>query len=163
MACGSPIADMELEIGACVSRLSHSTAGIWRRKSGRATWPIRSRYDLLPLVGKMLGLDTTKERSSGATGRSSELNVAVLQSFERSGVTIVDHHTAAKQFKRFEKNEADAGRAVTGQWSWLIPPLSPATTHVFHQHYEDRIVTPNLFARSGCPFSGFPSSLKRGI
>lgn len=154
------IADMELEIGGLRFTFVPFNGWYMETEIGARNLADSDRYDLLPLVGKMLGLDTTKERSLWRDRALVELNVAVLQSFERSGVTIVDHHTAAKQFKRFEKNEADAGRAVTGQWSWLIPPLSPATTHVFHQHYEDRIVTPNLFARSGCPFSGFHPALK---
>lgn len=154
------IADMELEIGGL--RFTSIPFNGWYMETeiGARNLADTDRYNLLPLVGKSLGLDTTKERSLWRDRSLVELNVAVLQSFERSGVTIVDHHTAAKQFKRFEKNEKEAGRKVTGQWSWLIPPLSPATTHVFHEHYEDTIVTPNLFAKSGCPFSGFQANSK---
>lgn len=62
-----------------------------------------------------------------------ELNEMVLHSFKKQGVSIVDHHTAAAQFRIFEKQEAKAEREVTGKWTWLIPPVSPATTHVWHQ------------------------------
>lgn len=157
------IADMELEIGGL--RFTSVPFNGWYMETeiGARNLADADRYNLLPLVGASLGLDTTKERTLWRDRALVELNVAVLQSFERSGVTIVDHHTAAKQFKRFEKNETDAGRDVTGQWSWLIPPLSPAATHVFHQHYEDRVMTPNLFARSGCPFSAFQAKPKEEL
>lgn len=154
------IADMELEIGGL--RFTSIPFNGWYMETeiGARNLADPDRYNLLPLVGTSLGLDTTTERTLWRDRALVELNVAVLQSFERAGVSIVDHHTAAKQFKRFEKNESDAGRDVTGQWSWLIPPLSPATTHVFHRHYNDDIVTPNLFARSGCPFSAFQAKRK---
>lgn len=29
------------------------------------------------------------------------------------------------------------------QWSWLIPPVSPAATHIFHKEYTDELVSPN--------------------
>ncbi|OGX79919.1 nitric oxide synthase [Exiguobacterium sp. SH31] len=154
------IADMEIEIGG--HRFTSVPFNGWYMETeiGARNLADVERYNLLPLVGASLGLDTSKERTLWRDRALVELNVAVLQSFERAGVTIVDHHTAAKQFKRFEKNETDAGRDVTGQWSWLIPPLSPASTHVFHRHYDDKIVTPNLFARSGCPFSAFQAKPK---
>ncbi|MDA5560684.1 nitric oxide synthase oxygenase [Exiguobacterium sp. MMG028] len=157
------IADMELEIGGL--RFTSVPFNGWYMETeiGARNLADTNRYDLLPLVGRSLGLDTSKERSLWRDRALVELNIAVLQSFERAGVTIVDHHTAAKQFKRFEKNEREAGRDVTGQWSWLIPPLSPATTHVFHEQYDNIIKTPNLFARSGCPFSGFRQPVKEEI
>ncbi|MBL2225362.1 nitric oxide synthase, partial [Klebsiella pneumoniae] len=74
-----------------------------------------------------------------------ELNVAVLHSFKKQGVSIVDHHTAAQQFQQFEKQEAACGRVVTGNWVWLIPPLSPATTHIYHKPYPNEILKPNFF------------------
>jgi nitric-oxide synthase len=73
------------------------------------------------------------------------LNEAVLHSYKKHGVSIVDHHTAAKQFKKFEEKESSYGRKVTGDWTWLIPPVSPATTHVFHQPYNNEIMKPNFF------------------
>ena len=36
-------------------------------------------------------------------------------------------------------------RSVTGNWTWLIPPLSPATTHIFHRSYNNEIRKPNYF------------------
>ncbi|WIV67417.1 nitric oxide synthase oxygenase [Natrialbaceae archaeon AArc-T1-2] len=103
------------------------------------------RYDVLPEVAEGLGLDTDRNRELWKDEALVELNRAVLHSFERDGVKIVDHHTAAEQFEAFERREAKVGREVTGDWSWLIPPMSPATTHIFHTTYDDTITTPNFF------------------
>jgi len=92
-----------------------------------------------------MGLNTDSNRSLWKDKALVELNIAVLDSFQKAGVTIVDHHTAAKQFKSFEKKEETAGRDLTGNWAWLIPPMSPATTHIFHKPYKNDIVKPNYF------------------
>ncbi|GAC44168.1 nitric oxide synthase [Paenibacillus popilliae ATCC 14706] len=80
-----------------------------------------------------------------------ELNAAVLYSFKEAGVSIVDHHTAAHQFERFEQQEVEANRPLTGDWTWLIPPMSPAATHIFHQSYSNKKVSP-LFAYQTAPY-----------
>ncbi|MGN7042967.1 nitric oxide synthase oxygenase, partial [Bacillus safensis] len=36
-------------------------------------------------------------------------------------------------------------RKLTGDWTWLIPPVSPAATHIFHKNYDNTIVKPNYF------------------
>jgi nitric-oxide synthase len=70
-----------------------------------------------------------------------------LHSFERHGVRIVDHHTAAEQFARFKDEENAAGRAVTGDRSWLLPPNVSSTPHVFHSTHNDEVKTPNFLYR----------------
>ncbi|ADV66344.1 nitric oxide synthase oxygenase [Deinococcus maricopensis] len=106
------------------------------------------RYNTLPAVARALGLDTRSERTLWRDRALVELNVAVLHSFDTHGVKIEDHHTATRRFVRFEHKEAQAGRAVTGRWSWLVPPLSPATTPVWHRTYTDTLVTPNFLPQA---------------
>ena len=103
------------------------------------------RYNMLPAIAEIFNLDTTKQASLWRDRALVELNIAVLHSFKEDGVSIVDHHTAAQQFKLFEEAEAAANREVTGNWTWLIPPLSPATTHIFHKPYVNVYNTPNYF------------------
>lgn len=76
-----------------------------------------------------------------------ELNKAVLHSYKKQGVSIVDHHTAASQFKRFEEQEEEAGRKLTGDWTWLIPPISPAATHIFHRSYDTQSLSRTIFIK----------------
>lgn len=103
------------------------------------------RYDLLPTVGERMGLDTDRPASLWKDEVIVELTRAVLHSYEEAGVKIVDHHTVAEEFELFEQQEEAAGREVAGDWSWLIPPISPATTHMFHTSYDDSMRTPNIF------------------
>jgi len=103
------------------------------------------RYNMLPAIAEIFNLDTAKQASLWRDRALVELNMAVLHSFKDDGVSIVDHHTAAQQFKLFEEAEAVANREVTGNWTWLIPPLSPATTHIYHKPYANVYNTPNYF------------------
>ncbi|MET4561100.1 nitric-oxide synthase [Lysinibacillus parviboronicapiens] len=103
------------------------------------------RYNMLPAIAEIFGLDMTKQVSLWRDRALVELNIAVLHSFKEDGVSIVDHHTAAQQFKLFEEAEEKAGRELTGNWAWLIPPLSPAATHIFHKPFVNIYNTPNYF------------------
>lgn len=150
------ISDMRLEIGGISYPCAPFNGWYMGTEIGARNLADSDRYNLLPLVAEQLGLNTSRERALWKDRALVELNVAVLESFERSGVTIVDHHTAAKQFARFEKNEATCGRDVTGEWSWLVPPMSGATTHVFHKDYDNTLQRPNFFPKqtqvAKCPF-----------
>jgi len=100
---------------------------------------------MLPAVAEKLGLDTSKDRTLWKDEALLVLNRAVLHSFDEDGVQIVDHHTVTDQFEQFERHEAKAGRDVTGDRSWLLPPMSSATTHVFESNYDNSITKPNFF------------------
>lgn len=110
------------------------------------------RYNALPSVARALGLDTRHPRSLWRDRALLELNVAVLHSFRQAGVKMVDHHSAAEQFTRFQDREARAGREVRGRWSWLISPMSPATSPIWGQRFNAREHSPH-FVRppAGCP------------
>jgi nitric-oxide synthase len=123
-----------------------------------------NRYNLLPTVAKMMGLDTSYDHTLWRDRAIVELNVAVLYSFRLAGVTIVDHHSETRRFTQFEKSEASAGRNTYANWAWIVPPISGSTTKVFHRNYEDVEVKPNFYCQpdpwqefvshkqSGCPF-----------
>jgi nitric-oxide synthase len=139
------ISEMKLEIGGIQYPLAPFNGWYMGTEIGARNLADEDRYNLLPKVAEVMGLNTASNRSLWKDKALVELNIAVLESFQTAGVTIVDHHTAAKQFSSFEKKEAAAERAVTGNWAWLIPPLSPATTHIFHKPYKNEVVKPNYF------------------
>ncbi|WP_261663436.1 nitric oxide synthase oxygenase [Deinococcus sp. Marseille-Q6407] len=118
----------------------------------------QDRYDRLPDLARRLGLDMSRERTLWRDTALVEMNRAVLSSFDQAGVRIEDHHSITRQFVAFEEREKAARRRVNGQWDWLIPPVSPATTPVWsHSYREDRTLTPGFFHRrrkSGCPVHG---------
>lgn len=93
------------------------------------------RYNQLPLIARGLGLSTRSSTNLWRDRAMVELNVAVLHSFRAAGVRMVDHHSASDQFMTHIDREEKAGRAVNGDWSWLVPPISGSTTRVFHRLY----------------------------
>jgi nitric-oxide synthase len=77
----------------------------------------------------------------------------VLHSFNAAGCRIVDHHTASQDFIRFCAMEAQAGRPVSAEWEWIVPPLSGSATPVFHRPMRDLKLHPEL-SRIGSAGSG---------
>ena len=75
----------------------------------------------------------------------TELNLAVLHSFDEAGVTITDHHTESERFLGPSSGKsALAGRArPTGPGSSRRPRRS--ATPVFHRYYQDFDQTPNFY------------------
>ncbi|MFY9985821.1 MAG: nitric oxide synthase oxygenase [Chthoniobacterales bacterium] len=105
------------------------------------------RYNVLPEIGRLLGMDVGSNRNLWKDRALIELNDAVLWSFAEAGVAMVDHHTVTKQFLLHENREKEAGRCVYADWSWIVPPISGATTPVFHRSFKDRTVKPNFLAQ----------------
>ncbi|MEK4665002.1 nitric oxide synthase oxygenase [Priestia sp. FSL H7-0729] len=139
------IADMRLEIGGISYPAAPFNGWYMGTEIGARNLADTFRYNKLPAVAEAFGLNTSSETTLWKDRALVELNVAVLHSFKKAGVSIVDHHTAAAQFAMFEQREEKAGRVLTGDWVWLIPPVSPATTHIFHSSYRNEIVKPNFF------------------
>jgi nitric-oxide synthase len=103
-----------------------------------------SRYNLLPAIARALGLDTRREESLWRDRALLELNVAVLHSFRKAGVRMVDHHTVTRHFVEFEDHERRQGRPAYAEWAWIVPPLSGSATPVFHRSYEGVELKPNF-------------------
>lgn len=139
------ISEMRLEIGGISYTAAPFNGWYMGTEIGARNFADTDRYNLLPAIAEIMHLDTSKQDTLWQDKSLTELNVAVLQSYKNQGVTIVDHHTAGQQFQLFEKQEAACGRLVTGNWVWLIPPLSPASTHIFHKPYDNKINKPNYF------------------
>jgi nitric-oxide synthase len=73
-----------------------------------------------------------------------ELQHAVYASYRQAGVQMVDHYKAAQQFQTFREKEEKQQREVKGDWTWLIPPVSPALTPIFHQGTSNEELSPNF-------------------
>ncbi|MBD7963917.1 nitric oxide synthase oxygenase [Fictibacillus norfolkensis] len=139
------ISDMALEIGGLRYTAAPFNGWYMGTEIGARNLADEDRYNMLPQIASCMGIDTKSSISLWKDKALVELNIAVLHSFRDDGVTIVDHHTAAQQFKKFEEKESESGRNVMGNWAWLIPPMSPATTHIFHKPYKNDTVKPNYF------------------
>lgn len=109
------------------------------------------RYNQLPTIARGLGLNTRSSTNLWRDRALVELNVAVLHSFRVAGVRMVDHHSASEQFMTHIEREAKIGRDTTGDWSWLVPPLSGSTTRTFHRYYSTQIAPGTPRFRSQVP------------
>lgn len=108
------------------------------------------RYDLLRPAARAIGLNPD------APGPPlwkdtvlTELNRAVLHSYNEAGVTVLDHHTAAAQYMTFHAREQAAGRRVAGDWRWILPPQAGSAHDVFHLKMRNFHPVPNYYMDRG--------------
>ncbi len=105
----------------------------------------RMRFNALPDVAQALGLCLDERPPLWIDTALTELNRAVLWSFDSAGVTIVDHHGASSQFIDFLAREGTAGRAVSADWSWIVPPQASSGCEVFHLGMRDLRMVPGFY------------------
>lgn len=110
----------------------------------------KKRYDVLPDVARAMGLSPDARVEPLWKDRAlTELNAAVLHSFQQAGVTILDHHSASDQFMTFHRREQAAGRCVAGDWRWIVPPQASAACDVFHLKMRNFHPVPNFYRDRG--------------
>jgi nitric-oxide synthase len=105
------------------------------------------RYNALPAIADRMGLDRTRDSSLWKDRALVELNAAVLHSYSKAGVRIVDHHRASSEFMDFVAREKKSGRLVSADWSWIVPPMSGSATPVFHKGWKDRALLPDYLTQ----------------
>lgn len=149
------IADMMLEMGGIEYPAAPFNGWYMLTEIGSRNLGDENRYNMLPAVARKMGLSTDKSEVFWKDKALIVLNEAVLHSFKAAGVTLTDHHSASEQFMKFIRNEEMSNRKVTGDWSWLVPPMSGSALQVFHREYDDTIVSPNFhYSKDAwkCPF-----------
>ncbi|XP_008070020.1 nitric oxide synthase, inducible [Carlito syrichta] len=100
------------------------------------------RYNILEEVGRRMGLETHKLASLWKDQAVVEINIAVLYSFQKQNVTIMDHHSAAESFMKYMQNEYRSRGGCPADWIWLVPPISGSITPVFHQEMLNYVLSP---------------------
>ncbi|MCE7798308.1 nitric oxide synthase oxygenase [Sphingobium sufflavum] len=104
------------------------------------------RYDLLEPIAHALGLVTDAHGPAFWKDEAlTELNRAVLHSFEKAGVRIMDHHEVSAQYMNFMQLEQRAGRTASGEWSWIVPPQASAGCPTFHLPMTNLHAVPNFY------------------
>lgn len=156
------IANMRLSIGGVNYPLAPFNGWYLGAEIGARNLADEQRYNLLPVIARRIGLDTSRESTLWRDRALVEINRAVLHSFERAGVKMADHHTEAARFMTHLRREERAGRQVPADWSWIVPPLSGSTTPVFHRYFHEADQRPAFYldeeARAlgetgeGCPY-----------
>ena len=137
------LSDMRLRIGGIDFCAAPFNGWYMGTEIGSRDLGDTSRYNMLPAIAAHMGLDTSKPSTLWRDRALVELNTAVLHSFENAGVRIVDHHRASSEFMEFAAREQKAGRAVSADWSWIVPPMSGSATPVFHTLWKDLSLQPD--------------------
>lgn len=130
------ISNMCLEIGGICYPAAPFNGWYMGAEIGARNLADGDRYNLLPTVAALLGMDTTDERTLWKDRALVELNRAVLYSFDAAGVTVTDHHTESRRFLSHIEREERSGRTVGADWTWIVPPISGGVTPVFHRYYD---------------------------
>ena len=130
------LSDMTLVIGGIVYPCAPFSGWYMGTEIGARNLADRDRYDVLESVAEIFNLQTHSSRSLWQDRALVELNRAILYSFDKAGVRIGDHHTLTEQFKKFCDSEEKRRCPVTGDWTWLVPPMSASQTPVFHESYD---------------------------
>jgi nitric-oxide synthase, bacterial len=141
------ISNMILEIGGIHYTAAPFNGWFMSTEIGSRNLGDRSRYNMLPKVAEKMGLDIHNRALLWKDRAIIELNTAVIHSYQKMGVTLVDHHTASRQFMRFIEQENHENRDVNADWSWIVPPMSGSTMEVFYESWKNDVVTPNFFYR----------------
>lgn len=139
------ISNMTLEVGGIEFMAAPFNGWYMGTEIGARNLADENRYNLLPLIAEKMALDIHDKTSLWKDRALIELNQAVLYSFRKAGVKIIDHHSASKQFMQFMRQEEKEGRDITANWSWIVPPVSGSTMEVFHTEMQDVIKSPNYF------------------
>ncbi|HYN95453.1 MAG TPA: nitric oxide synthase oxygenase, partial [Pilimelia sp.] len=148
------IANMRLTIGGIHYPLAPFNGWYMGTEIGARNLADPDRYNLLPRVARLLGLDTSAEATLWRDRALVEVNRAVLWSFARAGVKITDHHTESERFLRHLRNEARAGRDVPADWTWIVPPMSGGITPVFHRYSVEADQRPTFYLDDEARFLG---------
>ena len=90
-----------------------------------------SRYNLLPKIAEAMGIDSSTEETLWRDHALAAVNFAVLYSFKRARVSIVDHHTAAASFAQWHAEELKNRGYCPGNWKWIIPPTASSTSSIY--------------------------------
>ena len=143
------ISDMYLEAGGIRYPAAPFNGWYMCTEIGSRDLGDEDRYDLLPEIAARMGLRTDSPRTLWKDRAVTELNAAVLHSYESSGVKIADHHTESERFLRHVEQEQQHGRRCPATWSWIVPPTAGSTTPVFHRTYDDFDASPNFHRHSG--------------
>ena len=100
------------------------------------------RYDKMAEIAAVLGLETQNEATLWRDRVALEMNVAVIHSFQKAKVTLVDHQSAAQQFLTHDQREKKAGREYPADYGWVVPPAGGSVCPVWYHQMRDFYLEP---------------------
>ena len=99
-----------------------------------------------------MGLDSSNNRTLWMDRVALELNTAILHSFSKHQISIVDQHSASDQFMIHFKNEMKERGGCPADWVWLTPSQSGSLTPVYHQEQLHYHLSPKYLRQVGIIF-----------
>ena len=137
------VADKAIEIGGILHTGVPFSGWFMGTEIGRDLCDVQ-RYNFIPKIADFLGLDINNAASSqlNIDRIYVEVNAAVLYSFQKAKITIVDHHNAAAGFMKFMRQEANDRGNTPADWIWLVPPISSGMNVLFHQEMLNYVERP---------------------
>jgi nitric-oxide synthase, bacterial len=141
------VSDQLLEIGGVSYPAAPFSAWYTAAEVGARNLSDVNRYNMLPAIAEAMGLDLSSDRSLWRDRAMLELVTAVLHSFDRAGVSLIDHHFAARQFMKHEAREQAAGRITPAHWELLVSPLAGSTDAIWQRRYQPVVLRPNFFVQ----------------
>ena len=93
-----------------------------------------ARYNTLPKIAQLFGYDQKPIAAYGvivpSLNSTERFYTVLIEMLLRLAITT----HLADNLKNFGKNESDMNRTITGDWTWLIPPISASRTQHFHKN-----------------------------
>uniref|UniRef100_A0A061QHR2 Nitric oxide synthase n=1 Tax=Cupiennius salei TaxID=6928 RepID=A0A061QHR2_CUPSA len=127
------VADMMLDVGGISFTAAPFNGWYMATEVGARNLCDTYRYNLSEKIAEKMGLDTSTPTSLWKDLALVEATRAVLYSFQKNKVTVVDHHTAADTFMKHMQTEQKLRGGCPADWVWIVPPISGSSTPVFHQ------------------------------
>ncbi|XP_055334532.1 nitric oxide synthase, endothelial-like [Paramacrobiotus metropolitanus] len=133
-----------------------------------------NRYNVLPTIAAKLGLDCSRSSTMWKEKAQTEMIVAVIHSYQKAGVVMIDHHKACELFEDHLRNETKIRGGCPADWVWIVPPSATNLTVLFHQEMLNYKLLPSfeyqenawdlennaLFLGKG---TGFPAIVVHGV
>lgn len=146
------VSGMALDVGGIQYSAAPSNGFYMSTEIGSMNLADPSRYDETERVAQIMGLDTSGGDPLWRDQALLDLNVAVLHSFTKAGVRILDHHSMSNYFTKFRQAEALAERPSYGHWAWIMPPMGGNLSPIWRDNtLKNKILKPNYFYQSQLP------------
>ncbi len=140
------VSGMALDVGGVQFTAAPSNGFYMGTEIGSMNLGDPSRYDELGRVAAAMGYDTSGADPLWRDQAMLDLNVAVLHSFAKAGVRILDHHAMSDFFVKFREAEAAARRPSYGHWAWVMPPMGGNLSPIWRDNtLQKKILKPNYF------------------
>jgi nitric oxide synthase oxygenase domain/subunit len=110
------VADMLFDVGGIEFPAAPFNGWYMGTEIGSRNLLDENRYNLLPVIAEKMGLTQDSNTSLWKDRVSIETNAAVLHSFTKNGITIVDHHTASETFLTHMNNEMKSRGGCPADW-----------------------------------------------